>query len=122
MYANGSMTANESSIPCGPSRKPSTSGSTARRRGNPRRRNPRSAASHRQKRGGGNGDSKLEEKRRKVIDYLRANGPKSREKVADATGISKFGPGSIGSVLADERFHISADGIVSTTTRAERGV
>lgn len=63
-------------------------------------------------------DSALLAKRQKVAAYLKANGPKSTQKISEVTGISQRGPGCLSVVLACDQFHTNPDGMVSLTGKA----
>lgn len=62
----------------------------------------------------------LVEKRRKVARWIRENGPKHLDKVSQGTGISRFGPGALGTVVIHEWFHTTPDGTVQLTDKGDR--
>lgn len=62
----------------------------------------------------------LVEKRRKVARWIKANGAKHLDKVSEGTGISRFGPGALGSVVLHDWFHVTPDGTVKLTEVGER--
>lgn len=66
---------------------------------------------------GGDG---LVEKRRKVVKWVKANGAKHLDKVSEGTGISRFGPGALGSVVIHDWFNVTPDGTVKLTEAGER--
>lgn len=64
----------------------------------------------------------LDERRRKVVRYLMANGSKSRQKVAEANGIGFAGRSCITEVLNCKSFHVTPDGMVTVTGLGEESV
>lgn len=60
------------------------------------------------------------EKRKRILVYLRANGPKSKTKLSEVTGIAMHGPSSLGSLVNNHPwFHVDADGMVKTTSAGD---
>lgn len=62
----------------------------------------------------------LDRRRRQVVDHLRQGGPKHRDRVAAACGLSERGPGCLKHVLGCDLFHVNPDGMVSLTPAGER--
>lgn len=66
--------------------------------------------------------SDIPARRKKVLAYLKANGPKSSVALAEQTGINRQGPGNLASVLAYEWFHVSPEGMVTLTDKGDRAI
>ncbi len=62
----------------------------------------------------------LMEKRRKVLRWVKENGEKHLDRVSQGTGISRFGPGALGTVVIHEWFHTTPDGTLKLTDKGDR--